>query len=315
VRPLLEAIAQASDGPIRVANLLPDHGPMLWALWMIGAVRLLDSAASVAPAPSEDLFRPVSRLESELRTLRSRLENETHFQILEVSEQANDAEIRQAFLRLAKRFHPDRVAADGGDLRGLASEVFAGISEAHRVLADPTLRRDYRAQVARAAEGEDSPCSVERILTAETQFQRADELLKRKDYAGAIQALEWALELNPDEGEFHALYGWAAYLHGSGGEVAARTAMEHLRKSISLAPKSPAGYYYLGKLYKACEEVDRAENMFRKVLELWPRHVEATQELRLLALRRGKSGPAGKGGKGSVIERSLFGLGAKTRKR
>ena len=75
-----------------------------------------------------------------------------------------------------------------------------------------------------------------------------------------------------------------------------------MQKATALAPNSPSGYYYTGKLYKACEDPDLAEKMFRKVLELRPEHTEANQELRLFQMRRSKGDRGGK---------SLFGRGTK----
>ena len=82
--------------------------------------------------------------------------------------------------------------------------------------------------------------------------------------------------------------------------AAQTAAIDSLRKAIALAPNSPSGYYYLGRLHRICEQLPEAERMFRKILELRPQHAEAAQELRLLERRRNeRSG------------RGLFGLGRK----
>ncbi len=61
-----------------------------------------------------------------------------YYKILGVSENAGEEEIKQAYRRLAKEYHPDR---RGGDKA--AEERFKEISEAYSVLSDPQRRQEY----------------------------------------------------------------------------------------------------------------------------------------------------------------------------
>ena len=123
------------------------------------------------------------------------------------------------------------------------------------------------------------------------------------DYAQALAHFRHALELDPNEGEFHAFCGWTLFLVQREDPQARAAAIEQLERAQKLAPRSPTGYYYLGQLRKACGEADQAGKMFRKVLELRPEHVEASRELRLLQRRRKETSDSGPGG--------LFGFGRK----
>lgn len=59
----------------------------------------------------------------------------SYFAILEVTSSASPAEIRSAYRRLAKAYHPDYY---GGD-----SKPFQQIQEAYAVLCDPAKRKAY----------------------------------------------------------------------------------------------------------------------------------------------------------------------------
>lgn len=60
------------------------------------------------------------------------------YKVLGVGRNASDAEIKKAYRRLARQYHPDR---NPGDAR--AEERFKEISAAHDVLSDPDKRRAY----------------------------------------------------------------------------------------------------------------------------------------------------------------------------
>ncbi|MEO8089499.1 MAG: DnaJ domain-containing protein, partial [Gemmatimonadales bacterium] len=60
------------------------------------------------------------------------------YQVLGVSDSATQAEIKKAYRKLAKQYHPDANPNNAG-----ASERFKEISEAHSTLSDPEKRKQY----------------------------------------------------------------------------------------------------------------------------------------------------------------------------
>src|SRR5262245_59893293 len=61
-----------------------------------------------------------------------------YYKTLGVSETATPEELKKAYRRLAKKYHPDANPNDAS-----AAERFKDISEAHSVLSDPEKRRQY----------------------------------------------------------------------------------------------------------------------------------------------------------------------------
>src|ERR1041384_4886765 len=61
-----------------------------------------------------------------------------YYEILGVPRTASDAEIKKAFRKLAREYHPD-VAKD----KKKAEEKFKEINEAYEVLSDPAKRKKY----------------------------------------------------------------------------------------------------------------------------------------------------------------------------
>ncbi len=60
-----------------------------------------------------------------------------YYEVLGVSQDASEEEIKKAFRKLALEYHPDRNKSDG------AAEKFKEINEAYQVLSDPEQRRSY----------------------------------------------------------------------------------------------------------------------------------------------------------------------------
>lgn len=61
-----------------------------------------------------------------------------YYQILGIDEKATPADIKKAYIRLAKKYHPD---SNQGDSQ--AAEKFKEINEAHEILSDPKKRKQY----------------------------------------------------------------------------------------------------------------------------------------------------------------------------
>jgi hypothetical protein len=65
------------------------------------------------------------------------------YEILEVSPSASNAEIRTAYLNLAREYHPDRVPEHLTKLRADAEEKLKQVNQAWETLGDPVKRRQY----------------------------------------------------------------------------------------------------------------------------------------------------------------------------
>src|SRR5947208_8022105 len=65
-------------------------------------------------------------------------ERPDYYKILGVGKNASEEEIKKAYRKLARQYHPDRNAGDKQ-----AEERFKEISQAHDVLSDPEKRKAY----------------------------------------------------------------------------------------------------------------------------------------------------------------------------
>jgi CheY-like chemotaxis protein len=281
----------------RVGAAAVENAALLWGLRLVGALRFGKNDAGPGRRTSEGAEEAGSEA---LRQLAERIDSMDYFEMLGVPRDATETQIRTAFVRLAKQYHPDRVT-DSAD-RELAKDVFARIAAAHEALSNRQTRQQYLEALERGGGGEGP--QVGQIVTAEVQFQTGEQHFRKREYDKALEHLGWAIQLNAEEGEFQALYGWTWYLVYHGEDEAEAKARAHLEKGLQLAPQSANTHYYLGLFRKACGDAAGAVTMFRKAVDCDPKHNEANRELRVLTMRLDKSGGDGKGG-------GLFGFGRK----
>ncbi|HEY9788877.1 MAG TPA: DnaJ domain-containing protein [Candidatus Obscuribacterales bacterium] len=164
---------------------------------------------------------------------------EDYYAILGVEQGANADDIRKAYLKLAKKLHPDRFPNDPEKKAG-AQEKFAKVTRAHEVLGDPRQKEEYDAlrllARSRAAlddgTGGGSATATSAAAAAQSSsgttdtrenkgewaarhHARADEYMKRKKFQEAETAAKEAIRLDPTKvkyriqlAEIYLARGW-----------------------------------------------------------------------------------------------------------
>ncbi len=221
------------------------------------------------------------------------LANQNYFEMLELQLGAPTDEVRKAFFRLAKLYHPDRAIGDLADLKETFEYVFSNLSEAHGTLVDPDARDEYGAVISEGIKrtsvmppggGEDE---VREALEAENLFQKALVLMRRNQLDKALELIDKARLLNSEEGEYIAVWARIQILQRA-ADAPVDDLLKLLRHAEELSPKSERVHLYLAQAMLRSERAGEARTHFERVMEINPRNVEAARELRLMEMRRGK---------------------------
>jgi hypothetical protein len=294
------AVAAGEPEPVTPAEAFPPAHPV-----ETGEPSPPPDAAS-RPAPA-DLDPEILERRKEILELFQSLPLKNHFEVLGVEPGCTDAEVKRAYTKLAKRYHPD-VHRDPRleDLHDVLEGIFIRVGEAWEVLGAARSRASYEARFAGGhGQGSPSPANPpgsarpqpELYVAPEETLYKAQVLLAQARYWDAIQVLEATVpQMEPRRHQHRGRILLARAYAKNPNWV--RRAEETLQRIVREDPVNVDAHYELGLLYKAGGLAARAQAMFRRVVELRPDHREAAAEL----------GP-GDGPSGGGLLKRLFGRG------
>jgi len=243
------------------------------------------------PRLPEEATDQVKQMDKELRRRLSTIQDQNLFEILDVGSDATRKQIKESYLVLAKKFHPDRVSSLGVEvLREPADRLFQRISEAFTTLLDDSQREEYRAIVkdSSLAGGRQK---ARQILEAEISFQKGEVFFRKGNYQKAEEMFSAALEGNPDEGEHLAMLAWTRYVSArktGAHDNKAEDLKNMLMESLSLSPRCAKANYFLGKILLDQGKEDAALPHFERAVHLDSNYVEPAREINIIRMRKAR---------------------------
>jgi Domain of unknown function (DUF4388)/DnaJ domain len=222
-------------------------------------------------------------------TLRSFV-GKSHFEVLGVPPTASAEEVKRAYMRLAREYHPD--AARHPDLVEATKGVFLRVSEAHNVLGSADSRQRHEQDLglrnvpipapaeATATAGATPAEEAHPLPDGSVALPEAERLLAAGKPFEAVALLEDVLpHLRGLVRNSARLVRAQAYLKTPSGSRPAET---ELRDLLQEDPSCLEACLMLGRLYRDHGLSRRAAKEFSRALEIAPGHPEAVRELRTL---------------------------------
>jgi curved DNA-binding protein CbpA len=251
---------------------------LLQRLLLLGLIRI------DTPESSKNTGKQSS---SEQDALRDHLENLVHafeiaslYEILSVPADATEDQVKEAYHKLAKQYHPDHFQSKehGAAIRKTAERLFTYITGAYATLGDPALRASYdETRIARDSRVEATlqaraAVEVDKEKMAEALFVMGRSAFQNGDYAKAVEHLKECVWLRPDVAKFHH------YLGSAQAEIPKhrKEAERHFLRVLELDRTAVATRIALGKLYLRVNLPRRAEAQFREALRWEPGNPEAS---------------------------------------
>jgi tetratricopeptide (TPR) repeat protein len=213
-----------------------------------------------------------------------RIQGADHYAVLLIDRDAGAADIEAGYQVKLALF--ERMAEAVGDWqdRSKLDTVIKAYNTARATLLDSAKRAAYNRELAGGELVEGPPA-----IDTELHFRIAEELMAKKQWEQAIGMIKTVIVQAPNEADYHAALGWAAWNAGDRLPAAAEAARTHLNHALSNNPDHPASHDYKGRI-DATLRVDDAGALFHleRALDLDPMRSEALATLETLMISRGE---------------------------
>ncbi len=220
------------------------------------------------------------------------------FIVLEIPPDASPEDIKAAYHRLAKRWHPDRYT---GAEKVEAEAKFRELAEAFSVLKDPgkrlTMQQQLpKAQPVAAAAGKEPESALERTPEDWAAMAKAAFDEGKIDQSRAL--IHYAIRLDDEKPQYHALL--ASILEREGNDL--RAVVKALETAVRLAPQDVESHIRLANHFQTLGMAARAQRHLQMAREISPNHPKLrTPSPKAAQGAKGVRGHAASGQKGKLV--------------
>jgi tetratricopeptide (TPR) repeat protein len=190
---------------------------------------------------------------------------DNYYLILQISSEATLKEIKEAFRRLARQYHPDLNPNNPE-----AAEKFKLISQAYDVLSDPIKRRRYDRDFPYSTNSQTSQSSGSNSITAQDYYLRGLQQSQAKEYQKAVESYSKAIELDPT---FIEAYIKRCEMRNKLGDN--QGVLDDCYQILQISPNFAKAYYYQGRSRASLGYVESAIISYSQAIESEPNYAQA----------------------------------------
>jgi|GEM_PF-6037786 len=212
------------------------------------------------------------------------LSHKDYYTLLGVTTKADMPQIKAAYYRLARKFHPDRYyGLDDPVLKEKIDIIFSTINAAYETLKNSRTRHVYdssslddrRITASSTTQDARKPSAENVAKVAEEYFQRAQKSHSSRNFFEAVQFLRSATQIAPEVPKYWRQLGISL----SKNEQWRKEAEDSFQRAVDLEPQNPENHLFLAFLYRNSNLKLRAKRCFMKVLELDPKNDVAKDQI------------------------------------
>ncbi len=211
------------------------------------------------------------------------LSHKDYYTLLGVTTKADMPQIKTAYYRLARKFHPDRYyGLEDPIVKEKIDIIFSTINVAYETLKNSKSRHQYdtaslddrRINISSTTESQ-KPAVENVAKVAEDYYQRAQKSYSSRNFFEAVQFLRSATQITPTVAKYWRHLGIAL----SKNEQWRKEAEDSFQRAVDLEPQNPENHLYLAFLYRNSALKLRAKRCFMKVMELDPKNDVAKAQI------------------------------------
>ncbi len=213
-----------------------------------------------------------------------RISSQNYYQILDLTPSTEQKEVKRAYFKLAKRYHPDHYLSRqlSRDVQDKIDFVFSQLTHAYDVLSHEDTRQEYDKILSNPAPKYASEKDALRELVS-----LAEDALSKNDLKNGLYFLEELIRKMPESLEKSAVYlRYGQTLSKVPGRL--KDAVSVLQKSAALDSSQGAPHFELGLVYVKAGLTEKAESAFREAIKRDPDNKAARDELAKLNPKKRK---------------------------
>jgi curved DNA-binding protein CbpA len=249
---------------------------ILYALMNARLIEIKEKDLEREDTISEEVLKePEEELDTEfmekVEELYNRLSSIDYYNILGITKWSTHDEIKKAYFKKAKEFHPDRhFSLMSETLKNKLNALFSHITMAYKTLSHPQMKMEYDQDPSfKASSMEGRPAEM-----AKAKFEEGKKALWDKLYAEAVELFGQAAYLDSSVAGYHFYFGMAL-----AKEKKFREAQEAINNALKLDPLNANYMAELGHMYLELGFHSRAKAAFEKAIQLDPSNKRATEGL------------------------------------
>jgi curved DNA-binding protein CbpA len=202
-----------------------------------------------------------------------------HYDVLGVSRDASESEVRERFRLLARAGHPDRFREPGE--KKVAEERFQLLTEAMNVLTNPARRKAHDLELEK-----NRPLSQDPAAQARAYLAKGVRAYREGNFPEAIAQFDLSVKhYDKDAKAFHYL---ALACMKVVGQI--RRGVDAIEAAIRLDGNNALFYRDAGKLYAQAGLNSKAERHLEQALTWIPEDAETLRLLKEVRPKKGQSG-------------------------
>jgi curved DNA-binding protein CbpA len=256
-------------------------------------------SGKAVPAPVFDGKPAPARLSLDDQKLKERIVKDhtermkgNHYALMGVPQTATPADIKKAYVTLAREWHPDSLSgtplADDTSVKTKLAELFGRLQDANAILSHPEERAAYDRSGA-ATVAQTGGKKIRRTAEANVAFVKAETFFKKKDWKLAEVHYRLASDLDEEDPKFRVLLAWTIF-HNDTKEKAARTSeAKKLLNEVYRSHRVADAAFKLGLIAQLDGDDVEAMKRFDEAYKIDPKNPEIQRVRRLKDLRAEKT--------------------------
>ncbi len=231
-----------------------------------------ESRIDIPDIDKEDIIKgeTYQNIKDKVEDMYQKYEKLGYYGVLGIENTASITEIKKAYYKTAKMFHPDiHFLTEESSVKAKLGHIFSYIYKAYTVLSDQQKREEYNKSLTSRSSQE-----LTRTEKAKVIFKEGMKFLRMKEYENAELSFKQAIYFDSANAAYYYSYGITFVKQGKLSD-----AVKALNKAVSLMPYNERYLTELGSVYLELGFKSRAKALFIKVLRISPDNVVASREM------------------------------------